>query len=49
MAQVKIEDKALIKGLSKTAKKLLKPFKGYQLDDFIHGEIHINQIMVSQD
>ena len=24
---------------------MLKPFKGLQFDDFLHNEIHINQIM----
>lgn len=25
---------------------MIKPYKGLQYDDFLHGEIHLNQIMV---
>jgi hypothetical protein len=31
--------------LQKNVKKMLKPFKGLQYDDFLHNEIHLNQIM----
>jgi hypothetical protein len=27
---------------------MLKPFKGLNFDDFLHAEIHLNEIMVSQ-
>jgi len=42
---MKIEDKRLIGMVQKTAKKMLKPFKGLQFDDFLQNEVHLNQIM----
>jgi hypothetical protein len=42
---IKIEDKRLVKMLQKNVKKMLKPFKGLNYDDFLHNEIHLNQIM----
>lgn len=26
---------------------MLKPFKGMNFDDFVHAELHLNEIMVS--
>jgi hypothetical protein len=46
---LRIEDKPLIKTLQKSVKKMIKPFKGLNFDDFLHAEIHLNEIMVSQD
>jgi hypothetical protein len=46
---LKIDDKALIKNLQKIVKKMLKPFKGFQFDDFLHNEIHLNEIMTRED
>lgn len=28
---------------------MIKPYKGLQYDDFLHGEIHLTQIMVPAD
>ena len=28
---------------------MLKPFKGFQFDDFLHNEIHLNEIMTRED
>eukprot|EP00347_Sterkiella_histriomuscorum_P024344 403331451 len=47
-ANIRIEDKPLIKKLQKSVKKMLKPFKGMNFDDFVHAELHLNEIMVSQ-
>ncbi len=47
IANIRIEDKPMIKKLQKAVKKMLKPFKGLNFDDFIHGEIHLNEIMTS--
>ena len=30
-------------------KKMLKPFKGLQFDEFLHNEIHLNEIMSRED
>lgn len=46
---LRIEDKPLIKTVQKSVKKMLKPFRGLNFDDFLHAEIHLNEIMVSQD
>ena len=46
---IKIEDKNLVKTLQKNVKKMLKPFKGLQFDDFLHNEIHLNEIMSNPD
>ena len=46
---MKIEDKSLIKNLQKVVKKMLKPFKGLQFDEFLHNEIHLNEIMTRED
>ena len=46
---LKIDDKVLIKNLQKMVKKMLKPFKGFQFDDFLHNEIHLNEIMTRED
>jgi len=46
---IKIEDKRLVKMLQKNVKKMLKPFKGLNFDDFLHGEVHLHQIMTSPD
>lgn len=27
---------------------MLKPFKGMNFDDFVHAELHLNEIMVNQ-
>lgn len=47
-ANIRVEDKPLIKKLQKSVKKMIKPFKGLNFDDYLHGEIHLNEIMVSQ-
>lgn len=46
---IRIDDKSLIKFIQKSAKKMLKPFKGLQFDDFLHNEIHLNEIMTVPD
>jgi len=46
---IKIDDKVLIKKLQKMVKKMLKPFKGLQFDEFLHNEIHLNEIMSRED
>lgn len=46
-SMLKIEDKTLIKVLQKNAKKMLKPFKGLNYDDFLNNEIHLNEIMAT--
>lgn len=46
---LKIDDKTLIKNLQKMVKKMLKPFKGLQFDEFLHNEIHLNEIMTRED
>ena len=46
---LKIDDRSLIKNLQKTVKKMLKPFKGLQFDEFLHNEIHLNEIMTKED
>ena len=46
---LRIEDKTLVKTLQKNVKKMLKPFKGLQFDDFLNNEIHLNEIMSTQD
>ena len=46
---LRIEDKTLVKTLQKNVKKMLKPFKGLQFDDFLNNEIHLNEIMATQD
>jgi len=28
---------------------MLKPFKGLTYDDYLHGEMHLHQIMTNQD
>ena len=48
ISNIRIEDKPIIKKLQKAVKKMLKPFKGLNFDDYIHGEIHLNEIMTSQ-
>ena len=30
-------------------KIMLKPFKGLQFDEFLHNEIHLNEIMTRED
>lgn len=30
-------------------KKMLKPFKGLQFDEFLHNEIHLNEIMCKDE
>jgi len=30
-------------------KKMLKPFKGFNFDEFLHNEIHLNEIMIRED
>jgi len=30
-------------------KKMLKPLKGLQFDEFLHNEIHLNEIMAKED
>ena len=47
--QLKIEDKSLIKATHRQVKKMLKPFKGLQFDEFLHNEIHLNEIMAKED
>jgi hypothetical protein len=47
ISNIRIEDKPMIKKLQKSVKKMLKPFKGLNFDDFLHGEIHLNEIMTS--
>ena len=39
----------MIKNLQKMVKKMLKPFKGLQFDEFLHNEIHLNEIMTRED
>lgn len=46
---LRIEDKSLIKYLRGQVKKMLKPFKGLNYDDFLNNEIHLNEIMATQD
>ena len=46
---LRIEDKTLIKYLRGQVKKMLKPFKGLNYDDFLNNEIHLNEIMATQD
>ena len=46
-SNLRIEDRPLIKYLQKQAKKMLKPFKGLNYDDFLNAEIHLNEIMVA--
>lgn len=46
---LRIEDKGLIKYLRGQVKKMLKPFKGLNYDDFLNNEIHLNEIMATQD
>lgn len=47
--QSRIDDKQLIKLLQKVCKKLLRPFRGLQFDDYLHNEIHLNEIMARSD
>jgi len=28
---------------------MLKPFKGFNFDEFLHNEIHLNEIMIRED
>ena len=46
---LKIDDKNHIKNLQKVVKKMLKPFKGLQFDEYLHNEIHLNEIMSKED
>ena len=46
---LRIEDKNLIKYLRGQVKKMLKPFRGLQYDDYLNNEIHLNEIMAMQD
>lgn len=46
---LRVEDKTLIKYLRGQVKKMLKPFRGLQYDDFLNNEIHLNEIMATQD
>jgi hypothetical protein len=46
---LRIEDKTLVKYLRGQVKKMLKPFRGLQYDDFLNNEIHLNEIMATQD
>ena len=46
---IKIDDKALIKQLQKMVKKMLKPFKGLQFDEFLQNEVHLHEIMQKED
>ena len=46
---LRIEDKTLIKYVRNQVKKMLKPFRGLQYDDFLNNEIHLNEIMATQD
>jgi hypothetical protein len=47
--QLKIDDKALVKMTHRFVKKMLKPLKGLQFDEFLHNEIHLNEIMAKED
>ena len=47
--QLRIEDKTLVKYLRGQVKKMLKPFRGLQYDDYLNNEIHLNEIMATQD
>ena len=46
---LRVEDKTLIKYLRGQVKKMLKPFRGLQYDDYLNNEIHLNEIMATQD
>ena len=46
---LKIDDKVLIKQLQKAVKKMLRPYRGLQYDEFVHCEVHLNEIMVPED
>lgn len=46
---LKIDDRHLVKMTHRFVKKMLKPFKGLQFDEFLHNEIHLNEIMVRED
>ena len=46
---LKIEDKSLVKNLQKNVKKMIKPFKGLQFDEYLNNEVHLNQIMSSEE
>ena len=46
---LKIEDKAMIKYVRGQVRKMLKPFKGLQYDEFLNNEIHLNEIMATTD
>lgn len=46
---LKVDDKTLVKITAKQVKKMLKPFKGLQFDEFLHNEIHLNEIMARED
>ena len=48
-AALKIEDKTLIKYVRGQVKKMLKPFRGLQYDEFLNNEIHLNEIMATTD
>lgn len=48
-SNLKIEDKNLIKQFKKSVSKMRKPFKGLNFDDFLNNEIHLNEIMATQD
>ena len=46
---IKIDDKPLIKNMQKMVKKMLKPFKGLQFDEFLQNEVHLHEIMQKED
>ena len=46
---LKIEDKSLVKNLQKNVKKMIKPFKGLQYDEYLNNEVHLNQIMATEE
>ena len=46
---LRVEDKNLIKYVKSQVKKMLKPFKGLTYDDFLNNEIHLNEIMATND
>ena len=46
---MKIDDKSLVKITNQQVRKMLRPFKGLQFDEFLNNEIHLNEIMAKGD
>ena len=44
-----MEDRSLVKHIQKAVKKMLKPFKGLNYDEFMMAEVHLNEVMAGGD